>query len=586
MTENSLTLKKVKKQNWVILSVSTKVQKLYQQLKYDHRDRKTKAVARSTTRGKVAKAFVSQPMAHNIGSAQKGLQLADGNFLVGGLLVRDPDESIWNVEPDNLTFQKKAQGFYWLDDLAANGSLNCCLTARSWFADWLVHFGNGHSFAWTPELAGARIISMINHAIMLMGNTTAEAQINYFASISHHARFLKKRWQYASEGFPKFQALVGYVYSALALEEFSKDLKPALQALTGECEIYFTQTGGIPSRNPEELLDIFTLLVWVDQGMTSASFKPDRAFLNAIEIIAPGIRTLRMGDGALAEFHGGCSSTAKRIDQIITDSGSRATFTADEFMGYSRVEKGASVLIMDTGKTPDIKRYARSFDCSLALEFSSGDHLIFKSQGTSHDLSEPQIHASQAATGFTVASLQQGFSKKESQYKTRAVALDPDMDVAYLRSEGLLDTTSIITGSQTGYQADYGLIYERKLELISKGYALSGMDRFYCGGEKNRNSFDNSILYQDGKSIPFVAVFHIAPDVEAALDLGGTAVSLQLPNNEMWIFKASGGKLALEDSLYFTSERIRPRATKQIVVTSYVVNYEGEINWLLSRLGN
>ncbi len=566
--------------------MSTKVQELYQQLKYDHRDRKTKAVARSTMRGKIAKAFISQPMAHNIGSAQKGLQLADGNFLVDGLLVRDPDEPIWNVEPDNPAFQKKAHGFFWLDHLAANGSLDCCLTARSWFADWLVRFGDGHSFAWTPELAGARIISMINHAIMLMGNTTGEAQKNYFASISHHARFLKKRWQYAPEGFPKFQALVGYVYSALALEEFSKDLKPALQALTGECESYFTQTGGIPSRNPEELLDIFTLLVWVDQGMTSASFKPDRALLNAIEIIAPAIRTLRMGDGNLAEFHGGCSSTAKRIDQIITDSGARATFTADEIMGYSRVEKGASVLIVDTGKIPDIESYARSFDCSLALEFSSGDHPIFKSQGTGHDLSEPQIHASQAATGFTVASLQPIFSEKAKQRKTWAVALDPDMDVAYLRSDKLLDATSIITASQTGYQADYGLIYERKLELISHGYALSGTDRFYCGGESNRNRFDKSILDQEGQSIPFVAVFHIAPDVEAALDLGGTAVSLQLPNNEMWIFKASGGKLALKDSLYFTSERIRPRATKQIVVTSHVVNYEGEINWLLTRLEN
>jgi len=564
--------------------VSIKVQELYQQLKYDHRDRKTKAVARSTLRGKVAKAFVSQPMAHNIGSAQKGLQLADGNFLVGGLLVRDPDESIWNVEPDNLAFQKKAQGFFWLDHLAANGSSDCCRTARSWFADWLVRFGDGHSFAWTPELAGARIISMINHAIMLMGNTTGEAQKNYFASISHHARFLKKRWQYAPEGFPKFQALVGYVYSALALEEFSKDLKPALQALTGECENYFTQTGGIPSRNPEELLDIFTLLVWVDQGMTSASFKPDSALLNAIEIIAPAIRTLRMGDGTLAEFHGGRSSTTKRIDQIITDSGARATFTSDEIMGYSRVEKGASVLIMDTGKIPDIERYARSFDCSLALEFSSGDHPIFKSQGIGHDLSEPQIHASQAATGFTVASLQPIFSNEANQRKIRSVVLDPDMDVAYLWSEKLLDKTSIITASQTGYQAAFGLIYERKLEVLSNGYALSGTDRFYCGGENNRDRFDKSILYQFEKSIPFVVVFHIAPDVEAALDLGGTAVSLQLPNNEMWIFKASGGKLALQDSLYFTTERIRPRATKQIVVTSHVVNYEGEIDWLLTRL--
>ena len=169
-------------------------------------------------------------------------------------------------------------------------------------------------------------------------------------------------------------------------------------------------------------------------------------------------------------------------------------------------------------------------------------------------------------------------------YGSLANQISGSVEAFNLWSEKLLDTTSIITASQTGYQADYGLIYERKLELISNGCALFGTDRFYCGGKKSRNRFDKSILEQGGKSIPFVAVFHIAPDVEAALDLGGTAVSLQLPNNEMWIFKASGGKLALQDSLYFTTERIRPRATKQIVVTSHVVNYEGEINWLLTRL--
>jgi uncharacterized heparinase superfamily protein len=563
--------------------VPTKVHELFQQLKYDRQDRKTKAVARSTLRGKAAKAFVSQPMTHDIGSAQKGLQLADGNFLVDGRLIRDPDETIWNIDRDNADFQHKAQSFFWLDHLAANGSRDCCITARDWFADWLVRFGDGHSFAWTPELAGARIIGMVNHAIVLMGNTTEEAQRNYFASISHHARFLKKRWQYAPEGLPRFRALVGYVYSALALEEFAKDLKPALRELTRECENYFTQ-GGIPTRNPEALLDIFTLLVWVDQGMTSASFNPDRALLNAIESIAPAIRTLRLGDGALAEFHGGRGLSATRIDRIISDSGARAAFTADEVMGYSRIEKVTAVLIVDTGPAPDTERRGQSFDCALAFAFSSGEYPIFKGSGAGRDLSEQQQKASHAASAFTVASLYPVNPKQADQRLVQPAALATNTDVTYLRTESMLDATTAITATHTGYQAAFGLVYDRKLELIKNGRALSGMDRFYCERERDYRRFDKAILKHKAQSIPFIAVFHLAPDVEAALDLGGAAVSLQLPNNEMWIFKAAGGILTLKDSLYFTSERIRPRATKQIVVTSHVVNYEGGINWMLTRL--
>ncbi|MBE9475944.1 MAG: heparinase II/III family protein [Proteobacteria bacterium] len=556
--------------------MSTKVHELFQQLKYDHQDRKTKAVARSTLRGKTAKAFISQPMAHDIGSVQKGLQLADGNFLVDGNLIRDPGGSIWNIDSDNTAFQKKAQGFFWLDHLAANGSADCAATARSWFAEWLVRFGDGHSFAWTPELAGARIISMVNHAIILMGNTTEEAQKNYFASISHHARFLKKQWQSAPEGLPRFRALVGYVYSALALEEFAKDLKPALRALTRECEDYFIQGGGIPTRNPEALLDIFTLLVWVNQGMTSASLHPDRALLKTIESIAPAIRTLRLGDGTLAEFHGGRGLSAARIDQIISDSGSRATFTEDKVMGYSRIEKSTAVLIMDSGLAPDPERQAQAFDCALAFAFSSGGNAIFKGVGSGRDLSDLQQKATRAASAFTVAALYPDVSE--------AAALAANTDVTFLRSESMSDATTTIAATHTGYRAAFGVSYDRTLKLIENGYALSGVDRFYCKREKDRRCFDKVTLKRKTQSIPFAAIFHIAPDVEAVLDLGGTAVSLQLPNNEMWIFKAVGGRLALKDSLYFTPDRIRPRATKQIVVTSHIVNYEGEINWMLTRL--
>ncbi len=197
--------------------MSAKIFDIFQQLKHDHQDRKTQTVAWRARRGKAAKAFVLQPMVHNVGSAQRGLQLAAGNFLIDGRLIRDPKVPIWNVESDNQIFQRNAQSFSWLDHLCANGSSVCNITSRKWFADWLVQFGDGDNLAWTPELAGARIIRLVNHAIVLLGNTTDRDQRNYFSSISHHARFLKKRWQYAPDGLPKFQALVGYVYSALAL---------------------------------------------------------------------------------------------------------------------------------------------------------------------------------------------------------------------------------------------------------------------------------------------------------------------------------------------------------------------------------
>ena len=106
----------------------------------------------------------------------------------------------------------------------------------------------------------------------------------------------------------------------------------------------------------------------------------------------------------------------------------------------------------------------------------------------------------------------------------------------------------------------------------------------FCADKKDEAVFDTAILHQATQTIPFVSRFRIAADVDAELDLGGTAVSLKLPNDEVWIFKASGGKLTLEGSAYSSAGRLKPRATKQIVVTSGAVNYEGAVSWVVTRL--
>lgn len=557
---------------------------LFNQLKRDQTGRTTQAVAHRARRGKTAKAILSQPTMHGMGSAQKGLQLASGNFLVDGHLIRDPDEPIWDVARDNTAFQIKAQDFFWLDHFAASGSVDCMDAARLWFAKWLEYFGNGDNLAWTPELAGARIIRLINHAIILLGNTRQQDQKGFFISISHHARFLEKRWQHAPLGLPRFQALVGYVYSALALEEFKKDLKPALLALGKECESYIDEDGGIASRNPEELLDILTLLVWVVQGMTSATIRPDRALLGAIERIAPAIRTLRLGDGQLVEFHGGRTTSKARIDQILSDSGSRATSTLSDVMGYSRIAKAKSLLIVDTGGRPHVASGAAGYECALAFEFSSDQHPIFQSIGTGHDLNYQRRKASQTAYGFSVAAIQPFYAGEKGSRRKLSTAMSPNPEIALLQSEYTIGGGTVLQARHTGYRDDFGLTYSRKLELTRNGCVLMGTERFYCDRKRDQKILDAAVVRQVARSIPFAAKFHIAPDVDAELDLGGTAVSLQLPDNSVWIFKVVGGAISLRDSAYYTSDRLQPRATKEIVVTSDVINYEGAITWMLTCL--
>jgi uncharacterized heparinase superfamily protein len=253
-------------------------------------------------------------------------------------------------------------------------------------------------------------------------------------------------------------------------------------------------------------------------------------------------------------------------------------------MGYSRIKKAESLLIMDTGAVPKIDGLKPKYQCALAIELASGPHSIFKSMGSGHDLSKAKRKICHSAAGFSVASLKPVYSGEAGHRHKVSSALATDMDVKATWPASADDTPATLNASHTGYRKNFGLTYSRTLEVTANGRGISGLDRFYCERKKDKSCYDAVVKRQVAQSVPFAAIFHISPDVEAELDLGGMAVSLQLPNNEVWIFKASGGELALQDSVYFAQDHLIPRATKQIVVTSQVVNYEGAVTWMLTRL--
>ena len=86
------------------------------------------------------------------------------------------------------------------------------------------------------------------------------------------------------------------------------------------------------------------------------------------------------------------------------------------------------------------------------------------------------------------------------------------------------------------------------------------------------------------KGIAFDLRFHLHPDVDATVDLGGTAISMALKSGEIWVFRHDGvGELRLEPSVYLESGRLKPRATKQIILSSVVLDYACQLGWTLAK---
>jgi uncharacterized heparinase superfamily protein len=84
--------------------------------------------------------------------------------------------------------------------------------------------------------------------------------------------------------------------------------------------------------------------------------------------------------------------------------------------------------------------------------------------------------------------------------------------------------------------------------------------------------------------LPFSVRFHLHPDVDARLDMGGSAVSLTLKSGEIWVFRHDGAtELALEPSIYLEKTRMRRRDSLQIVLSGTARGLDSQLGWTLAK---
>ena len=89
-----------------------------------------------------------------------------------------------------------------------------------------------------------------------------------------------------------------------------------------------------------------------------------------------------------------------------------------------------------------------------------------------------------------------------------------------------------------------------------------------------------------GGRLGFAARFHLHPGVRPELDPGRQIVLLTLGSGEAWLFRAGGGSVDLEESVYFDPGAPAPLPTTQVVVRAEVVEYLGQVTWSIGRIAD
>lgn len=543
--------------------------------------------AKRAAHARPVKGLVTQPEPKCIGSFARGRQLLAGKCLFAGHLIETNGKLLWDFDLPDAAYEEEIHGFAWLDDLAAVGDLKARELAHRWLLNWIDRFGSGAGPGWTPELAGQRLFRWISHAMFLLRGMDKADSDRMFQSLSQQTAFLSRRWKAAPPGLPRFEALVGYVYAALSLDGLGAEIKPARKALAIECERQIDATGGIVTRNPEDLLEILSLLTWAAEALEQGVMPVEDTHRNAIQQIAATLRVLRHADGGLARFHGGGRGLDGRLDQALAMAGAPTGMTDSHAMGYARLTGGRTSLILDAAQPPKGAASAQAHASALAFELTSGRRPLIVNCGAGTSFGIDWKRAGRATPSHSTLGIS-GVSSAHLGPQTMChghvceLLVDGPQKVPNKITHGPNGTR--FEGGHDGYQPVFGLTHVRELELKLDGRSLDGEDTLAAVTEPDRARFDRILESRGSEGIPFALRFHLHADVDVALDMGGNAVSMALKSGEIWVFRHDGtAALTLEPSVYLEKGRLQPRASQQIVLSTKAVTYATQLRWTLAK---
>lgn len=530
--------------------------------------------------------FIAEPLPHSIGLPARGRQLLAGDFHFEGHLLQQPGGAdLWALDAPSADYRRALHGFAWLDDLAAVGDAPARTVAQRWLWNWIAQFGRGRGPGWVPDLAGRRVTRWVNHGAFLLEGVDDPQRGAFFRSLTRQTLFLSHRAPAAPAGLPRLEAILGLMQAGLSVAGLSDQVAPALRLLDRECATAIDADGGLPGRNPEALLDVFTLLGWAAAALGEADSEPSEPHRAALARAAPVLRALRHADGGLARFHGGGRGVEGRLDTALAQSRARARLGDGRAMGFVRLAGGRTSVLVDASPPPSGRASVEAHASTLAFELTSGRRPMIVNCGSGRGFGAEWRRAGRATPSHSTLCLD-GLSSARLGPKDRASGLEPlaggpkEVPVELDRiSDGLQ-----FQGAHDGYVASHGLTHARTLEMTFDGRGLAGEDMLLAISDAEKERFGSALDATGTKGVAFDIRFHLHPDVHVTQQAGEPLVSLELKSGEKWLFRHDGTqRMRLEPSVFLETGRLKPRRTNQIVLSGRAMSYATRVRWSLSK---
>ncbi|WP_168201305.1 heparinase II/III family protein [Qingshengfaniella alkalisoli] len=523
---------------------------------------------------------------YNFGNSARGAEILSGTFRLGGYVIRAPGRSMWDIASPGPAFDYARHGFLWLDDLVALGSRNARIRAKQWTTQWIAQYGNGRGPGWTADLAARRLERFSDDAVWLIKGAQAVDADGLNLTIARHLRFLSRRTNQSLPVVSYFRVLCLIASASHQLDNVTT-ASDLLHELERACHDLIDAEGGVTTRSPEDLVTILRHLERASRAILASDGHVGSEHAMAMSRISQAIRTLRHSDGHLPRFHGGDSSVPGMIDGVLQRVGLRAP-VRNAAMGFNRLTRGRSVLIIDAALPPIADNPMQAHASTLAFEMTAGRNPLIVSCGPGEPFGQDWARAARGTPSHSTLVVDGHSSSRLDAHKRRADMMVEGPGEVKARSGH--DSDAAFIGSHDGYARSYGLTHERSLVLSLAGDTLHGQDRLISPDEPRRRVFERALNRMTGsrrgvpEGIPFVIRFHLHPDSTASLDMNGRAVSVELQNGELWVFRCDPKvMIRLDPSVYLEKTAREPRTTLQIVLSHRASGFDTRVGWSLIK---
>jgi uncharacterized heparinase superfamily protein len=501
-----------------------------------------------------------------------------GYFSFDGRTLNAQGRSPFALAPPSAAWRRSLTGFSWLRHLRAADKALARANAQALVSDFMaIRKAHSDDPAFEPSVVARRTLSWLAQSPILLDGADDEFYLAFMASLAQNVRFLLRALAGEAQGADRLFCAIAIAEFAICADSSRVVQQRAAQLLDAELSRQILSDGGHIGRNPKTPTDLLLDLLPLRQLYAIRGVHPPKMVLMSIDRMIPILRMLRHGDGSLALFNGMGVTAQDRLATILAYDDQRGSAPVNApYSGYQRLEAGEAVAIVDAGAPPPREFSSSAHAGCLSFEYSLGAERVVVNCGraSKQDAAARELARATAAHSTLVIDDRSSCRIAGHAGLQRFVSGRMLAGPSYVRADRQTRSGQALALAHDGYVREFGLVHERVLGLTHDGARLSGEDRLVPTPNAR----------QLGRVPNFALRFHIHPRARPSFSSDGRTIEIALASGKRLLFEASGGSVAIEESVFFASPEGSSKCAQ--IVVSGPATPRTKISWSFRAAGD